>query len=248
MDIGRALSLLTRLPLPKAWMIGDDKRSPAEAAWAYPIVGALVGGVGALTITFVLAIGLPSAVAALCAVGAMIIITGALHEDGLADCADGFWGGWDKERRLAIMKDSQIGTYGVLSLVLCIGLRVSLIATLIEHEGYAVAMIATAMMSRAAMVGIMHALPHARQTGLSATTGRPARSVTGAALLIFFTVHLLVGPAPVIVSLGTVALTLLCLGALARAKVSGQTGDVLGATQQVVEVVLLSLYVTSMSS
>ena len=90
----------------------------AAAAWAWPLAGMAVGLLGAAAGGLVLWLGVAPAAAAAIAIAAQIFATGALHEDGLADSADGLWGGWDKARRLAIMKDSRIGTYGVLALVL----------------------------------------------------------------------------------------------------------------------------------
>ena len=110
-DIPAALRLLTRLPLPGA---GGPPRP--SAAWAWPLAGLIVGtlaaGIG------IAALPLGAGIAAACAMGAQAMLTGAMHEDGLADCADGFWGGWTRERRLAIMKDSAIGTYGTMALLI----------------------------------------------------------------------------------------------------------------------------------
>ncbi len=105
----------------------------ALAAWAYPLVGVVVGGLGAVTGALALWLGLPAPLAAGLVLLAMIAVTGALHEDGLADTADGFWGGWDRARRLEIMKDSQIGSYGVIALILSLGLRWSALGVLIAH-------------------------------------------------------------------------------------------------------------------
>jgi adenosylcobinamide-GDP ribazoletransferase len=121
-----ALQFLTRLPLPRLEFQRDDLR---RASALFPLVGAVVAGVG---------IGLRAAleplwgegVATVAALVAMIAVTGALHEDGLADTADGLWGGWDPARRLAIMRDSRIGTYGAVALIMTLGLRASLLLPL----------------------------------------------------------------------------------------------------------------------
>jgi len=120
-DIPAAIGLLSRLPVPVDTDLAT--RRGARAAWAYPLAGLVVGALAGLVAQVALWLGLPPSIAALLALAAMIAITGALHEDGLADSADGLWGGWDRARRLEIMKDSRIGTYGVLALGLTLLLR-----------------------------------------------------------------------------------------------------------------------------
>jgi adenosylcobinamide-GDP ribazoletransferase len=121
-----ALRFLTRLPLPDAWHDGDDLRRAAP--W-FPLVGLVVAGVG-IGVRAALGPLFGGATATVAALAAMVALTGALHEDGLADTADGLWGGHDPERRLAIMRDSRIGTYGMVALLTVIGLRVSLLLPL----------------------------------------------------------------------------------------------------------------------
>lgn len=156
-----------------------------------------------------------------------------MHEDGLADCADGFWGGFERARRLEIMKDSQIGSYGVLAMVLSVGLRWLAVATLLAAGGWFWPLVALEALSRSVMPSLMHALPHARKSGLSHAQGRPPLN---AAMLAAG-----VGAAIALMGLGWVAFKLaalialatFALGALAQRKVGGQTGDVLGASQQI---------------
>ena len=116
-DIATATALLTRLPVP----FTADRA--AAAAWAYPVTGLFVATLAAAVASLALAFGLPPALAAGLVLAIQVIVTGAMHEDGLADSADGLWGGWTRARRLEIMRDSRIGTYGVLALVLVTGLR-----------------------------------------------------------------------------------------------------------------------------
>lgn len=231
-----ALSLLTRLPVKLA---NDAFDRSAQAAWAYPLVGfvtgALSGGAGLLALW----LGLPSVIAAILCLVTGIIITGAMHEDGLADCADGFWGGWDPEMRLKIMKDSQIGTYGVLALLISFSLRLAVLTQIFEGSGAFWTVIAVHVAARAVMPGIMALLPLARDNGLSARVGSISISaawVSGAigavTLLVVF------GP------LSALALVAAAFGAcligarIALAKIKGQTGDVIGAHQQVTEITL----------
>jgi adenosylcobinamide-GDP ribazoletransferase len=129
--------------------------------------------------TAALWLGLPPGIAAGLALGAGILMTGALHEDGLADCADGFWGGHTAERRLEIMKDSRIGAYGVLALILVIGLKWLALAALIEHGALWAAVLVPACSAGAAMAWVMASLPFAREDGLARHVGRPSKSARG---------------------------------------------------------------------
>ncbi len=230
-EIGVALALLTRLPLPR---LGSDAfERQATSGWAWPLAGLVVGTLAALAGMAALALGLPAGVAALLIVAVQIAVTGAMHEDGLADTADGFWGGWTPERRLEIMKDSHIGTYGVLALVLSAGLRWSLYAALVDLGPGPV--IACAMLSRAALPAMMTALPNARGGGLSHKVGTPpVRAVWAAIVLAGLAALLLTGWAGLAAALA-VATGAVALGGIALRKIGGQTGDILGATQQVGE-------------
>ena len=176
-----AAGVLTRFP------IAADAAEPgaiAASGWAFPLVG---GGIGALcAVAFFAAalLGLPVGPAALLAVAAGIAATGALHEDGLADTADGFGGGRDRDRKLAIMRDSAHGTYGVVALVLSIGLRATAIAAIRDPVFVGLALIAAHAASRAALPPAMLLLRPARADGLGAAAGRPSRAVALAAALI----------------------------------------------------------------
>jgi adenosylcobinamide-GDP ribazoletransferase len=239
----RALMLLTRLPIS-----GTDGTRGAASAWAWPLVGLMVGGLAGVLATVALWLGLPPTIAAGLTLGAAILMTGALHEDGLADCADGFWGGHDADRRLEIMKDSRIGAYGVLALILVIGLKWLALATLIEHGALWAAVLVPAMLSRAAMTWVMATLPFAREDGLARHVGQPSKSTGGVAIILAaggaIALSGLAGVA-VILTAGVVALA---LSRLARAKIGGQTGDVLGATQQLTALAALLALVTLVSA
>ncbi|MBE3640656.1 adenosylcobinamide-GDP ribazoletransferase, partial [Mangrovicoccus algicola] len=172
-DIAAALGLLTRLPVKVN--TGFAIARGAGAAWAWPLAGLAVavtaGGAGWIA----QAAGLPATLAAGLVLGLQALLTGAMHEDGLADCADGLWGGWSRARRLEIMKDSHIGSYGVLALVLATGLRWQALLLLLPlgATGWGI-WLGACMISRGAMVAVMAALPRARPGGLSATAGRPS--------------------------------------------------------------------------
>ncbi len=235
-DVLLALALLTRLPVSLPMPAG---RAPAAAAWAYPLVGLVVAGI-ALAVGWVMTwLGATAPIVAAFVLLTSIVVTGAMHEDGLADCADGFWGGWTRERRLEIMKDSTIGTYGVVALVISLMLRWYLLTTLIDKGALAGAVLVAAVMSRAGMVWVMHRLPNARDGGLSAQTGRPDLA---AALVAVGLGAVAAVAAPEVSALWLIffaVLVTLGAGLIARRKIGGQTGDALGATQQVLEVTVL---------
>lgn len=235
MDVAVALALLTRLPLPS--LPQSAFASQARAVWAFPVVGAVTGVLAASVGLGTLSLGLPATVAAGLCLAVQILLTGAMHEDGLADTADGLWGGWSRERRLEIMKDSAIGTYGVLALILSLGLRWSALTLLLPLG--AAPVIAAAMLSRAAMPVIMAALPHARADGLSRSVGAPPRPAVLAGLVLALgSAALLLGMAIIAPVLSAAALVA-GLALLARARIGGQTGDILGASQQLAEIAVL---------
>lgn len=232
-DIPLALVLLTRLPLPQ--LASSSFQRQPRAVWAFPLAGLAVTLPACMAAYAGQALGLSAALASGLFLMVQVLLTGAMHEDGLADCADGFWGGFAPARRLEIMKDSQIGSYGVLALVFAIGLRWHALSLLLDlGQGWSA--LAIALLSRAMMPMLMVWLPNARQSGLSQSVGRPSRRATGLGLGLAVALALpLLGPVSLAVA-AVLALLTLGLGLVARAKIGGQTGDVLGACQQVSEV------------
>ena len=236
-DLPAALGLLTRLPVrvePDAALARG-----ARAAWAWPLAGLVVAVIAGLAGAAALRLGLPPAIVAGLVLTVQIIITGAMHEDGLADSVDGLWGGWTKTRRLEIMKDSHIGTYGVLALVLSMGLRWSALHLLISLGWLWPALILSAMLSRLPMVALLHALPAARTDGLGRSVGVPPRDTVVLAVGIASGVTLLlVGywALSLAVTIGAVSLG---WATIVKAKIGGQTGDILGAAQQLSEITTL---------
>lgn len=222
-DLVLAFGLLSRLPLPRVAL--DTTRS-AQAAWAWPLVGLVVGGIGAGVAGIALGLGLPAAVAAALCLVAMALATGGLHEDGLADSADGLWGGQSSERRLEIMRDSRVGAYGVLALCLTMLLRFAAITALLEAGQWPV-LLAAACLGRTAMIVLMIGLPPARPDGLSKSTGRPGREPVAIALMVTGVTAVLCG-LPLIGWLAALAL-LGWIAWQAQSKLAGQTGDILGA-------------------
>ena len=237
-DLRAALSLLSRLPLPQGPHRG------AAAAWAYPLAGAIIGGIAGLIGLIAIWCGLPLALASLAALAGMIIVTGAMHEDGLADTADGLWGGWTRARRLEIMKDSHVGAFGTIALILSLSARWAALWLLFQLDsGWAMAAIITsAAVSRAVMVAVMSALPHARGAGLSHATGRPDMRTCAVAGGIAALIALALVGWSFFGVLFWAALTGIAVAGIAKQKIGGQTGDILGAAQQITEIaVLLSL-------
>ncbi|KAA9009811.1 adenosylcobinamide-GDP ribazoletransferase [Histidinibacterium aquaticum] len=234
-DPGAALALLTRLPAP-----GADHARGARAAWAWPLAGLAVGVLAGLAAEIGGWLGLPPAVVAGVALTAMALATGGLHQDGLSDTADGLWGGHDRARRLEIMRDSRVGSYGVLALVLVLGMQWAALSALAAEGAIWPALIVAAMASRASMAGVMAALPHAREDGLSRLTGRPSTATAGAAAVLAFIAALGLTPGGAILLAVLLPLAAALVATAAKAKIGGQTGDVLGATQQVTELLALA--------
>lgn len=237
-DILLAGVLLTRLPLPR--LAEDQFARSATATWAYPIIGAVLGCLGAFVWMICAWLGLSANVTAGIALIAMILMTGALHEDGLADTADGLWGGTTAARRLEIMKDSRIGAYGVIALIFGIGLRwAALVAA------GPMALFISATLSRAVLPGMMALVPFARDSGLAHSVGRAPKACAVVALALGLGIAILWGG--ILTGLGACAMALIAafgLQLLARAKINGITGDILGATQQVAEILVLLFLIT----
>ncbi len=229
-----ALGFLTRLPVRPP--DGDWQGRLADAAWSFPLVGMVVGFVGGLTFLAASILGLPAFVAAIVAVSAQVVLIGALHEDGLSDAADGFGGGQDKEQKLSIMRDSRIGAYGVIALVLMLLARVGSVADITQVMS---ALICAGVLSRAMMAAALAWLPPARPDGLGFIAGR-AQSSTYAAIAIAFIVLILLSGflnAVLFLVIGGLVLGAVCW--LAKRQIGGQTGDVLGSCQQLVEIATL---------
>ncbi|WP_044043433.1 adenosylcobinamide-GDP ribazoletransferase [Octadecabacter antarcticus] len=236
-DIAAALGILSRLPV----RIDTDRATArgAASAWAYPFAGMILGALACAIGQIALWLGLPNGLAAGLSLAALVIITGAMHEDGLADTADGLWGGWDKNHRLKIMKDSHTGVYGVLALTLGLGLRWQALTLIIDHGALWPGVLAIAMLSRAAMVPVMAGLPHARDEGLSQSVGRPDTTTSLIAIAIATFACMILLHSSGLWLLASALLATLTCAAIAKAKIEGQTGDILGATQQINEISML---------
>ncbi len=236
-DLRLGIGLFTRLPLA-----GEvDMQRGASSAWAWPLAGLLPAVIGLIAISVSVWLGLSAGFSAALGMALMIMGTGAMHEDGLADTADGFWGGWDPARRLEIMKDSRIGTYGVIALLLTLLARWSILSSLIAAGTVWGPLLAASVLSRAPMVGLMALMSPARPDGLSRAVGRPdlrAFGIGGGVALVV--AMALTGWAALPASVAALIAAGL-LGKLAQSKIGGQTGDVLGAAQQLAEVSVLAV-------
>ena len=235
-EILAAFSLLTRLLVPL-----QASASARGAVWAYPIVGAVVGALAGAVYWSAIALSLPPPLAAIFAILAAVLATGALHEDGLADFCDGL-GGATPADRLSIMRDRRIGSYGTIALILSLAARLAAVASIASPGAVLASLVVAGAAGRTSAVFIMVALPPARSDGLSASVGRPpgnAAAVAGVVTFLFC--WLLVGFGAALLTLAVAAAIALAVGRYARAKLGGQTGDVLGAAIQISECLTLAL-------
>jgi adenosylcobinamide-GDP ribazoletransferase len=183
---------------------------------------------------------LHSWLAALTAVSAGVALTGALHEDGLADTADGFCGGSDREAKLAIMRDSRHGTFGVLALVLSVLLRAAALDAIGDVLHASLALVAAHSASRAILPMAMRLLSPARVDGLGASAGTPSAASAVVAVFIGAIVTLAgLGPMRGTIAICLAGATVFAMAALASRQIGGYTGDVLGCFQQIGEIVML---------
>src|SRR4051795_4950297 len=224
-DLRIAASFVTILPVASSKPAGDG--AVARATWALPVAGLLVGLAGALIYKIAIRFGLTPNLAALLALATTALITGALHEDGLADTADGLGGGRTRDRKLEIMRDSRIGTYGVCALILSFGLRWSALAAIANPWAVTLALCAAHAAARAGVPAFMSLVPPARPDGLSASAGSPpARSVAVAFGLGTLCLALALGPGKALVGLVLLSLAGLILARLAIRQIGGETrGD-----------------------
>ena len=228
-----AVRFFTRLPVP-AW-VGHSAEMLNHSARYFTLVGLIVGLIGALVFAAT-SFFWPKTLAVLLAMAATILVTGAFHEDGWADMVDGFGGGWTRERTLEIMKDSRIGSYGAIALVL---LLLAKFMALVELDMLLIApaLIAGHALSRLCATSVMHFLDYARDEGkakpLATRISIGELVVAGAFGLIAL---VLLPPLPVITGVLFAAAATAFLTRKFRRRLGGYTGDCLGATQQLSEV------------
>ncbi|MEM8839454.1 MAG: adenosylcobinamide-GDP ribazoletransferase [Pseudomonadota bacterium] len=249
-----SVQFLSRLPVP-ATAEPDETFDFRKSVWAFPIAGLLISLPAVSVVGSAHFVGLPASVCVVLGIVVQVLVTGALHEDGLADVCDGFGGGQIRRRKLAIMKDSAVGTYGVLALIAAFSLRWALLVHLMAVDllTLVVGFLVANVLSRAVQVAFWHSLPAASRHSLAYRIGRPERQVVVLALMI-----------AIVIAGGLSALTFavtgfvlgLC-GAIVVAfvfrriclrQIRGQTGDTLGAVQVLSEVACLMGFAIGMAA
>lgn len=243
-----AVRFFTRLPVPERFGGGAPATAMDGIAAAAPLAGAIVGAGSAATIIAGLALGLPATPAAVFAVAVAVVLSGALHLDGLADVADGFGGGRDRQRKLALMRDSRLGTYGGAALALALVARVALVAALADRlgpAGAAGALIAAAALARPLAFLPTLLLEPARADGLGRSARPSAASVAIGVLIAAAAALALAGPLPGFVAVVTAAAVAAGVAAIARRQIGGYTGDVCGASAELAEIAALTALVAA---
>ncbi|MGI8569966.1 MAG: adenosylcobinamide-GDP ribazoletransferase [Methylocella sp.] len=244
-DFCFCLRFFTRLPFASA-VSKSNAQSLADfprAVRMLPVAGGLVGAIAAFVMGVAFGLGFPPPLAAPLAICSLVLLGGAMHEDGLADCADGFSGGTTRERKLEIMQDSRIGTFGAVALVLSLYLRAASLALIVdESQGLAGAvLIGAAALSRTASLMPLALLPPARENGTGFAAGKPERAAlkVAACFAVVFALAPVVAGAYLARSLAGIAAATgaaYAIVLLARKQIGGQTGDVAGAAQQFSEI------------
>ncbi|MBV9566474.1 MAG: adenosylcobinamide-GDP ribazoletransferase [Bradyrhizobium sp.] len=237
-ELRLGIALCTRLPVGP--MKPADDGDVARASWTFPVAGLLIALIGAAVYWLAARLRIPTEPAAALLLVVIVLLTGAMHEDGLADTADGFGGGTTREQKLEIMRDSRLGAYGGSALALSFLVRWSALIALSEPRYVTIALVLAHVGARALLPPFMRYVPAARQEGLSSSAGTPpARSAAIAMGLGAVCLLLGFGLGGTIVALIVLGLITLGLAAFARRQIGGQTGDVLGALEQVAETAIL---------
>jgi adenosylcobinamide-GDP ribazoletransferase len=233
-----ALRFFTRLPVP-AW-VGHSSEQLNHAARYFPLVGVIVGAVGA-AVTLVALQLWPAPLAVILGMAATLLATGAFHEDGLADSIDGCGGGWTKEQVLAIMKDSRIGSYGAIGIGLTLLAKFAALAQLVAvlpAPTFLAALIAGHATSRFAAVTLIAGLDYVREDASAKAKPLATRLGKGelaVAALFGLAPCLLLPAASVAIALALIGLVTLLAARYFVRRIGGYTGDCLGATQQLAE-------------
>jgi adenosylcobinamide-GDP ribazoletransferase len=245
-ELVHALRFLTRLPIPFARTL--DMPPLHQSMRMFPLAGALIGAFTALLLLLGDLAQIPPLLAGVLAAALGLLLTGALHEDGLADTADGLGGGKSRERRLEIMRDSRIGSYGTLALIVATAARSICYADLMVLPPLALLAVLASCeaFSRAMMVDLLWATPPARRDGLSVHAGQPSRGVTifavGTGILITLGAGSLTTFENAILALGLGLAATAGMRWFAMRLIGGQTGDICGAAQVLCSIMMLTAY------
>jgi adenosylcobinamide-GDP ribazoletransferase len=241
-QIRNALSFYTRLPVAGAGA-GPDF---AAASWPVAVAGAIVGAWGGVCAVFLSLLGLSADISAVGALVAMALLTGALHEDGLADFVDGLGGGVDRAARLAIMRDSRLGSFGALALFASVLLRTFAIAGIMRFDAAVVVSLLSCVgaASRVAGLAPMLMLAPARSDGAGAGVSPPSTRaflIAVGVVAAFGIIPAVAGVTPwrLLAAIILSGVSALLVTRAARRSIGGYTGDVLGAAQQVAEIAML---------
>lgn len=235
-----AIQFLTRVPVPASSGFTPERLTAATRY--YPLVGAIIGGVAAMVYALAL-LAWPPLVAVLLSIAASLALTGAFHEDGLADMLDGVGGGLTRERALEIMKDSRIGTYGAAGLIVALALKAATLAAM-PWVSVALALITGHALSRFSAIIVIATSNYVRDHGtakpVAEGVSRPSFLIAAATSLICC-VALVLGLGPMAALMGVLGLAIghIAMRRIFERKIGGYTGDCLGATQQASE---LGLY------
>jgi adenosylcobinamide-GDP ribazoletransferase len=236
-DLRLATGLLTRVPMPHP--DGAMPAGLARAQRAFPLVGAMIGLVVGLVDLSLLAISIPPLAAAALALGASAALTGAMHEDGLADVGDGFGGGRDRAAKLLIMRDSRLGTYGAIILLVSFSARLSALASL-PAAAIVPGLVVAHALGRAAIPVLAASMPFARDNGLGTSAGRPeGASVIAAVIVAVVIAFLCLTAKEALVAIAVTVAGAATMAVLAWRQIGGVTGDVFGAVEQVAETAVL---------
>lgn len=231
-----AMAFLTVIPVATAGGGSGERLGRAY----FPAVGALVGLVAGVGFALSAAV-IPPLIAAVAATAVMAVLTGALHLDGLADAADGLFGGGDVARRLEVMRDSRVGSFGLVAVVLVLVGEVAALASMSPARAI-VALVIAGALSRWALLLVIAAVPYIRQSGLGVAAGGPHRPfdlVLGSAITA---IVCLLDWRRALAAVLVVALIAVVVGAIARRRIGGATGDVYGATAELSQLGVLVVF------
>ncbi len=245
-DTMRALGFLTRIPVAAKWFVDDDGVL-SQTCRTFPLAGVISTLPSIVVLVAGTVLDLPVLLTAAISVAALVIVCGGLHEDGLADVADGFYGGATAERRLEIMKDSRIGAYGAMALICALLLRTIAVAALLQTGLFSAAagLVAAVVAGKMALVWHWGELPSARTGGTADKAGAPTEDASVVALVSGAVIALALalvfrGVTPTVISVAFAALASIGFRKLSQKKISGHTGDTLGASAIIAEIAFLT--------